>query len=158
MKSPAQLGSAAGHRDPAADFVTGDQRGDKPLAIDVTDTTHERVCSRDRFRAGVDDPHTVQVVHLETVDQRAVGQRRVRAGNLRAIAPDERTLAFAHLLGERSDDLSPRQRRAEKRAAERIDQAELDVRDHLLGDVFIGESRDVFSQSLCRRDRCGEFL
>ena len=157
MKSSAQLRGAAGHADPAADFVTGDQRGDKSLAVDVTDTTHERVCSRDRFRAGVDDADTVQVIHLEAVDQRAVGQGRAGARNLRAVAPDERALAFAHLLGERSDDLSPRQRRAEKRAAERIDEAELDVRNHLLGDVFIREPRDVFSQSLSRRVRRGEF-
>ncbi len=158
VKTSSQLGGAAGHRHTTSYFITGNHGGQKPLAVNMTGTTNERIRGRDRFRAGMDDTDAVQVVHLEAVDQRAVGQRRIRAGNLRAIAPDERSLAFSHLLCERSDDLPPRQRRAKKRAAERIDEAELDMRHHFRRDVSIRESCDVFSQRSSRRDGRDEFF
>ena len=100
MKSAAQLRGSARHANAAADLITGNHRGEKPLAVDVTDTTNESVCGWDRFRAGMDNADAVQIVHLEAVDQRAIGQGRAGAGNLRAIAPDERALACSHLLGE----------------------------------------------------------
>src|SRR5258705_2109437 len=104
MKSAAQLRGSACHANAAADLITDNHRGEKSLAANITDPTNESVCGWDRFGAGMDNADAVQIIHLEAVDQRAVGQGRAGAGNLRAIGPDERSLALPHLLCERSDD------------------------------------------------------
>jgi hypothetical protein len=54
----------------------------------------------------VNDANAVKVIHFKAVNERAVGERGIGAGNLRAIAPDERSLSFSHLLGKRSNDFS----------------------------------------------------
>src|SRR5262249_11883049 len=110
------------------------------------------------FRAGVDDANAVKIIHFETVNQCAVGERRVGARNLRAVAPDERSLSLSHFLGKRSNDLSPGQSRAKESGSKRIDDAELDVRDHFLGKGSIRESRYVLGEYLSRRDPCSNFF
>src|SRR5262249_27092611 len=77
---------------------------------------------------------------------------------LRAITPDKRSLSFSHFLGERSNDFSPGQSRAKESAAKRIDDTELDVRDHFLGKGSIRESRYVLGEYLSRRVPCSNFF
>src|SRR5215813_7364616 len=110
------------------------------------------------FRAGVDDANAVKIIHFEAVNECAVGKRGVGARNLRAITPDKRSLSFSHFLGERSNDFSPGQSRAKESAAKRIDDTELDVRDHFLGKGSIRESRYVLGEYLSRRDPCSNFF
>src|ERR1044072_7222900 len=98
MKSSAQLGCSAGHSNPAADFIAGDDRSQKTLAVNVPSMTHEGIGRRYRFGAGVDEADSMKVVHLEAMDQRAVRQRRAGAWNLRAVAPDQSTLSFSHFF------------------------------------------------------------
>ena len=63
-------------------------------------------CGWDGFRAGVNDANAVKVIHFKAVNERTVGERGIGAGNLRAIAPDERSLSFSHFLGKRSNYFS----------------------------------------------------
>ena len=144
MKSSAELGSSARHADTAAHFIARDDGGEKPFAVDFTRSSNQRVCGWYCFRAGMYDPNPVKVIHFEAVNKRAVGKRRVGAGDLGAIAPDERSLSFSHLLRKRSNYFSPGQSRTKESAAKRIDDAELDVRDHFVGNGSIRQSRYVF--------------
>src|SRR5918996_632195 len=93
----------------------------------------------------------MQIIHLETVNQGAVGQGSAGAGNLRAVPPEKRALSLSHFLGKGADNFAPRKRRTEESAAERIDKAKFYVRYHFFGDVFIGQSGNVLCQDSSRR-------
>jgi hypothetical protein len=84
MKSPAQLGSAAGHRDPAADFVTGDQRGDKALAVGMIDTKlkeleKDKEITQDDHRHGHDKVEALTKEYIEKVDKAVEGANALPA-------------------------------------------------------------------------------
>jgi hypothetical protein len=140
VKPSAELRRSTRHSHTAAYFIARDHGSEKPFAIDFARASNERVRGWYSFRARVDDANAVKIIHFETVNQCAVGERRVGARDLSAVAPDERSLSLSHLLGKRSNDLSPGQSRAKESAAKRIDDAELDVRDHFLGEVSVSES------------------
>jgi hypothetical protein len=93
VKASAELGGAAGHRDDGSRFIARNHRSEKPLTVHVAGSSNERVSSWYRFRAGVNDANAVKVIHLKAMNERAVGKRGVGAGNLCAIAPDERAPA-----------------------------------------------------------------
>src|ERR1043166_1569885 len=62
MKSSAQLGCSASHSNTAADFIAGDDRSQKTLAVNVPSMTHEGIGRRYRLGAGVDDADSMKVV------------------------------------------------------------------------------------------------
>ncbi|HET9884233.1 MAG TPA: hypothetical protein VFS81_20945, partial [Candidatus Binatia bacterium] len=101
--------------------------------------------------------NAVQIVHLEAVNQRTIGERRAGARNFAAVAPDERAFAFAEFLRKRSDYFPPRQRRTEQCAAERVKETKLDVRNDLGRDVLLGKSGNEFRQRPRRRAIGGGF-
>src|SRR5215510_3520151 len=158
VKPSAELRRSARHSHTAAYFIARNHGSKKPFAIDFACASNECVRGRYGFRAGVDDANAVKIIHFETVNQCAIGERRVGARDLSAVAPDECSLSLTHLLGKRSNDLSPGQSRAKESAAKRIDDAELNVRDYFLGEVSIGESRYVLGQYLSRRVPCSNFF
>ena len=121
VKSAAELRGSARHRDAAADFVAGDHRSEKPLAVNIPVMPNQRVGGWYRFRPRMNDTDAVEIIHLEAMYQGTVGQGRTGARNLGAIAPDESAFSFAQLLRKRPNDLPPRKRGTKEGAAERID-------------------------------------
>src|SRR5438034_8487296 len=110
VKSAAELRGSARHRDAAADFVANGHRSEKPLAVNIPVMPNQRVGGWYRFRPRMNDTDAVEIIHSEAMYQGTVGQRRTVARNLGAIASDESTLSFAHLLRKQPNNLPPRSR------------------------------------------------
>src|SRR5919108_2598413 len=103
MKSTAKLRRSARHSNPAADFVAGNHRGKKTLTINMPDFTDQCVGSRNRLRSRMNNTDPVKIVHLKTMNQGAIRERRTGTGNLTAISPDERSFSLPQLFDESSD-------------------------------------------------------
>ena len=95
MKTAAQLGGASCHRHAAAYLVTYSYGREQSLAVGRAAMAYQRICGGYRFRTRVDDADPVKVVHFKAMDQRAVGQGRACARNLRAVTPEKSPLARA---------------------------------------------------------------
>src|SRR5690348_5971068 len=73
----------------------------------------------------------MRVVDLETVDRGAVGERRIGRTDLFASGEQRRGAAAAEARRKVAGDLSPRLHRAEKPTDDRVEQAQLEMRQHV---------------------------
>jgi hypothetical protein len=115
----------------------------------------ERKRDRRRDRACVDDRFLVDVVELESVTRGAVHERRERNRAFTAHADVRSGRSRALAIGEVRDFARPRQRRAEKTAADAVEHGELDALDHRRRQVLVtqvrAEAREISSRVLEQR-------
>src|SRR6516165_8483903 len=87
-----------------------------------------------------------QAVELESMSERAIGERRRRRLHRRAAAEDTALAAGAGALGVIDDDAAPWQRTAANRCRDRIDDALLRLLHDRRRQILIAQRSGVFGE------------
>src|SRR5882672_2512932 len=103
-------------------------------------------------------PLAMHVVEFETLDQRAVDQHRMRRGKPPVAAPDPTARGAVQFRKRLDEDLAPFEMDTEDRAAERIENQQLDAIFHLAGNAFIAKTSHEIGDAGCVRVRAGLIL
>jgi hypothetical protein len=135
--------------DARADLVAGDRGGEKVAAGQGGVALRHGDQRRQGDRADMQHAVAMDVVELEALDLRAVDQRRVRRGQACRRAPDRGGAGDVQCRQRRLQDAAPFEVGAVDRAAERIEDQELDALAHLGRNGLVAERRDE------RGDRAG---
>ena len=142
--------------DARADFVAGHARAQKLAAAHARiggQRLGDREDRRQRDRADMQHARAMHVVELEALDHRAVDERRVRRRELHRHAPHAAALGRIDFRERVRQNPAPLEARAEQRAAERIENQQLDARAHLVRNRFVRQSghegRDAAGIGVC---------
>jgi hypothetical protein len=128
--------------DPRPDLVAGHGGGEKFLAAESGMTLRHRDQRRQRDCADMQHALAVDVVELEALHLRAVGERRVGRGEAQLGAPHRRGTGCVHRFKRPLQNAAPFEVGAIDGAAERVEDQQLDPLAHLGGDCLVGERRD----------------
>jgi hypothetical protein len=161
LRMPAAEEEAHGprHADARPHLVAGDQRRDHIAARASAFGLGTRERDGHSQGARMKQRSLVHVVAFERVGCRAVGERRLRCRGAEAGAEYGRAGSPAFFADHLDQAARPRQRRAVKRTADRIEREQLRMRDDFLRQIAELEAGDEFGQGArgaARND--GEFL
>ena len=132
---------------PGPGLVTRDRRGEEVAAAQSRPEFRNGDERRQRHGSRVQRTEPVDVVQLESLDERAVDERRVRRGELQRGAPDAAGRGGVDRVERAHQDAAPFQVDGVERAAERVQRQQLDAIDHFRGDSFVAKLRHELSHA-----------
>ena len=128
--------------DPRPDLIAGDGGAQEIAAAHAGPQFGDREQRRQGHRAHMQHAGAVHVVEFEALHQGAVDERRMGRGQPTGGAPHRAGRGGIEPGERREQDLAPRQAGAEHGTAQRVQDQELDPRDHLGRNLLIGEPCD----------------
>ena len=120
------------------------RRGDEVAAAEAGAQFGDGDKRRQRDRADMQHALAMHVVKLEALDQRAVDQRGMRRRQTLRRSPHAAGFGGVELAERRPQNPAPIEISAVERAAERIQNQQLDARDDVSWNVFVFDVRDKF--------------
>ncbi len=130
------------HADPRPDLVAGNGRGENIAAGQSRPDLRDGQKGRKRHRTHVQHADPMHIVKLESLDERAVDERRMGRREPLRRAPHAACRRRIHLCQGAHEDLAPFQVGAVQRAPERVQDQQLDALDHVRRDLFEAQRRD----------------
>ncbi len=129
--------------DPRPDLVAGDRGAQEIASAHARPHFDDREQRRQRHRADMEHAGTMDVVELEALHQRAVDERRMRRGQPPCRCPTPRRRAWCRPPRASSTGFRLHGRPVPNMAQpSEVEDQELDPRDHLGGNLLIGEPGD----------------
>ena len=137
--------------DARADLVAGHGGTQKIAAAHAGPQLRHRQQRRQGDRADMQHALAMHVVKLEALNERAVDQRGMRRRQTLRRSPHAAGFGGVELGERRPQNPAPFEIAAVERAAERIQNQQLDARDDVSWNVFVFDVRNKFGDRACMR-------